>query len=155
MNTNPILLTQHYVRLLVSNSHGLGSSVGIATRYGLKGVGIECRCIEISARLDRPWGSANLLYNGYRVIPGGKERPGRESDHSLSSSALVKKEKSYTTTPPMDRTACTEPQCLYSTAIPLLPLLAVRPVQSLSACTRPHFTFFLLQCKPTNGHNTP
>ena len=28
-----------------------------------------------------------------------------------------------------------EPQCLYSTAIPLLPLLAVRPVQSLSACT--------------------
>ena len=29
--------------------------------------------------------------------------------------------------------ACTEPQCLYNTAIPLLPLLAVRPV--LSACT--------------------
>jgi len=35
----------------------------------------------------------------------------------------------------MGRTACTEPQCLYSTAIPLLPLLAVQPVQSLSACT--------------------
>jgi hypothetical protein len=32
----------------------------------------------------------------------------------------------------MGRTACTEP---YSRAIPLLPLLAVRPVQSLSACT--------------------
>jgi len=42
---------------------------------------------------------------------------------------------SYTSTPPMGRTACTEPQCLYSTAIPLFPLLAVRPVQSLSACT--------------------
>ena len=28
------------------------------------------------------------------------------------------------------------------TAIPLLPLWAVRPVQSLSACTRVHFTFF-------------
>jgi len=28
-----------------------------------------------------------------------------------------------------------------STAIPLLPLWAVRPVQSLSACTRVHFTF--------------
>ena len=42
---------------------------------------------------------------------------------------------SYTSTPPMDRTACTEPQCLYSTAIPLLPLWAVQPVQSLSACT--------------------
>ena len=31
----------------------------------------------------------------------------------------------------------------YSTAIPLLPLWAVRPVQSLSACTRVHFTFLL------------
>jgi len=41
----------------------------------------------------------------------------------------------------MGRTACTELQCLYSTAIPLLPLWAVRPVQSLSACTRVHFTF--------------
>jgi len=35
----------------------------------------------------------------------------------------------------MGRTACTEPQCLYSTAIPLLPLWSVRTVQSLSACT--------------------
>ena len=35
----------------------------------------------------------------------------------------------------MGRTACTEPQCLYSTAIPLLPLWAVRPAQSLGACT--------------------
>ena len=30
-----------------------------------------------------------------------------------------------------------------SRAIPLLPLWAVRPVQSLSACTRVTFTFFL------------
>ena len=51
---------------------------------------------------------------------------------------------SYTSTPPMYRTACTEPQCLYSTAIPLLPLWAVRPVQSLSACTRATFTFALI-----------
>ena len=35
----------------------------------------------------------------------------------------------------MGRAACTEPQCLYSIAIPLLPLWAVRSVQSLSACT--------------------
>jgi len=40
----------------------------------------------------------------------------------------------------MGRTACTEPQCLYSRAI-LLSLWAIRPVQSLSACTRVHFTF--------------
>jgi hypothetical protein len=43
----------------------------------------------------------------------------------------------------MGRTACTEPQWLYSRTIPLLPLWAVRPVQSLSACTRVHFTFFI------------
>ena len=31
----------------------------------------------------------------------------------------------------------------YSRAIPLLPLWAVLPVQSLSACTRVHFTFYI------------
>jgi len=37
--------------------------------------------------------------------------------------------------PRMGHMACTEPQCLYSTAIPLLPLWAVWPIQSLSAST--------------------
>ena len=54
--------------------------------------------------------------------------------------ATVPVQYSYTSTPPMGRTACTDPQCLYSTAIPLLPLWGVRPVQSLSACTTVHFT---------------
>jgi len=49
--------------------------------------------------------------------------------------ASVPVEYSYNSTPPMDRTACTEPQCLYSIAITLLPLCAVWPVQGLSACT--------------------
>jgi hypothetical protein len=31
------------------------------------------------------------VYNGYRVFPGGKERPGRDADPSPPSSALVKK----------------------------------------------------------------
>jgi hypothetical protein len=44
----------------------------------------------------------------------------------------------------MGRTACTDPQCLYSRAIPLLPLWAVRLVQILSACTSVHFKFFYL-----------
>ena len=43
----------------------------------------------------------------------------------------------------MDRTPCTQPQCLYCTAIPLLPLLAVQPVHNLIACTKVHFTFTL------------
>jgi len=41
---------------------------------------------------DRPWGPPSLLYNGYRVFPGGKERPGRDADPSPSSSAVVKKQ---------------------------------------------------------------
>jgi hypothetical protein len=35
---------------------------------------------------------AVLLYNGYRVFPAGKERPGRDADPSPSSSAVVMKE---------------------------------------------------------------
>ena len=31
---------------------------------------------------DRPWGPPSLLYSGYRFFPGGKERPGRDTDHS-------------------------------------------------------------------------
>jgi len=49
--------------------------------------------------------------------------------------ASVPVQYSYTSTPRMGRTVCTEPQCLYNRAIPLLPLWAVRSVQSLSACT--------------------
>jgi hypothetical protein len=40
---------------------------------------------------DRPWGPPSLLYNGYRVFPSGKERPGREADPSPLSSAAVMK----------------------------------------------------------------
>jgi len=41
---------------------------------------------------DRPWGPSSLLYNGYRVFPGGKKRPGRAADHSPPSSAVVNKD---------------------------------------------------------------
>ena len=50
---------------------GRDSSVGIATRYGLDGPGIESRLGKIfRTRPDRPWGPPSLLYNGYRVFPG-------------------------------------------------------------------------------------
>ena len=67
-------------------------------------------------------GSTSLQCNGYQVFPGSKEQPGRDADPSPPSSAVVKK----------------------SRAIPLLPLWAVRPVQSLSAYTRVHFTLLYL-----------
>jgi len=94
-----------------------------------------------------------------------------------SLSACTKVRFTYTSTPPMGRTACTEPQCLYKGTlylylylyspygsyglyrasvpvlrfplpIPLLPLWVVRPVQSLSACTRGHFTFTYTSTPP-------
>jgi len=38
--------------------------------------------------LNRLWAPPSLLYNGYRVFPGGKERPGRDADPSPASSTL-------------------------------------------------------------------
>jgi hypothetical protein len=50
------------------------SSVGIGTRNGLDGAGIEFRWGGDILRTlpDRRWGPPSLLYNGYRVFPGGK-----------------------------------------------------------------------------------
>jgi len=107
--------------------HGPGSSVGIATGHGLDGPGIESRWGREFPQLSRPsLGPTNLLYNGYRVFPAGKERPRRDTDPLPPSSALVMKEQSYTSTPPMGRTACTETQCLYKSAL----YLYLIPVQT-------------------------
>ena len=73
-------------------SSGPGSSVGIATDYGLDGPGFESRWGEIFRRPDRLWGPPILLYNGYRVFPGSKVRPGRAADHSPLSSVVVMEE---------------------------------------------------------------
>ena len=87
-----------------------------------------------------------VTYNGYRVFPGGEERPGRDADPSSPSSAVVIKGWSYTSTPPMGSTACREPQCLYKGALYLTSV----PVQGctlpyLSACTRVTFTLLLYE----------
>jgi hypothetical protein len=80
---------------------------------------------------DRPWGPTSLLYNGYWVFPGGKERPGRDADPSPPSSAMVMKGYSYTSTLPMGCTACTEPQCLYKGAFTYLILLPYTQIPSI------------------------
>ena len=53
---------------------------------------------RFSARPDRLWGPPSLLYNRYRVFPGGKIRPGRAADHSHPSSTAVVEQESYTST---------------------------------------------------------
>jgi hypothetical protein len=71
---------------------GPSSSVGIATDYGLDSPGLNPGGARFSACPDRLWGPPSLLYNGYRVFPGGKVRPGRAADHSPPSSAAVMEE---------------------------------------------------------------
>jgi hypothetical protein len=79
------------LRDIYFNFVGRDSSVGIATRYGLDGPGIETRRGEIfRSRPDRPWGPPSLLYNGYRVSFPGAKRPRRGVDNPPSSSARVK-----------------------------------------------------------------
>jgi hypothetical protein len=68
----------------------LDSSVGIVTDYGLDGPGIDAGGGEIFRTCpDQPWGPPSLLYNGYRVFPGSRKRPGRDADPSPLSSAEV------------------------------------------------------------------
>ena len=112
----------------MSSLSGPGSVVGIMTGYGLDGPGIESRW---RARFSAP------VQNGPGAHPasctvGTKSFPGVNSGRGI------------TLTPhPL-----LVPWSWKGRAIPLLPLWAVRTVQSLSACTRVHFTLpFLYNVK--------
>jgi hypothetical protein len=84
---------------------GRDSVVLTANRFGLDGSGIEsnwgCGNFPLPSRL--PWGPPSLQYNGYWVIVGGRAAEERLC-HSPPSSAkvpMLKKEYSYTSTPPL------------------------------------------------------
>ena len=70
--------------------HGPGSSVGIATDYGLNGPGSNPDGDEILPPVPaEPGAHPASCKMGTGVFPGGKVRPGRAADHSPSSSAAV------------------------------------------------------------------
>jgi hypothetical protein len=132
---------------------GPGSVVGIAIGYGLgrSGDRIPMRGEIFCTCPDRPWGPPSLLYNGFRGFSGDKERPGRDANPSSPSSAVGHERVElylyssygqyslYRASVPVQGCTLSLP---YSRAIRLLPLWAVRPVQSLNACTRVHFSLF-------------
>jgi hypothetical protein len=96
------------------------SSNGIATGYRLDGPGIESRWGRYFMHLCRPaLGPLQPPVHRGPGFSGGKERLGRDADASPTSSAVGHER------------------------VELLPLWAVRPVQSLSVCTRENFTFYL------------
>jgi hypothetical protein len=74
-----------------SAKSGSGSSVGMAIGYGLDVPGIESQWGGRDfPQLSRPaLDPPSLLYNEYRVFPGGSKRPGHDADPSPPSSAEV------------------------------------------------------------------
>jgi hypothetical protein len=81
---------------------GRDSSVGIATRYGLDGPGIESRWgARFSAPVQTGPGAHPASYTiGTKSFPG-VERPRRGADRPPPSSAEVKERVGYTSTPPL------------------------------------------------------
>jgi hypothetical protein len=79
------------LRTTIDTNCGPGSSVGIATGWKVRGSNPGGGEIFRTCP-DRLWGPPSLLYNGYRVFPGGKIRPGRDADHSPPSNAEVLEE---------------------------------------------------------------
>ena len=118
------------ITLYYSMLCGPHSSVGIAIGYRLDGPGIESRWGRDFPHLSRPaLGPTQLPVQWVPGLSRGKERPGRDADpHPL----LV-------------------PWSRKSRATHLLPLWAVRPVQSLSACTRVQLYPFTACCKYTES----
>ena len=80
------------------------SSVSTATAYGLDCPGIESRWGGEFFRIrpDQPWGPLNLLYNGYRVFPGGKAAGAWRLPPTPNLALRLKKEYSYAYAPPLE-----------------------------------------------------
>jgi hypothetical protein len=72
----------------------------------------------------RPWGLPSLLYNGCRVFPRGKERPGRDADPSPPTSAVGHERVEVYIFPPLGL-------CGLSLTHSLTHSQALRPMQGL------------------------
>ena len=72
---SPIRTKRYYFKCYIKQ-RGLGSSVGIMTDYRLDDPGSNPVGDKIFRLPDRPRGQPSLLYNGYRVFPGGRDGRG-------------------------------------------------------------------------------
>jgi len=60
-----------------------GPATGWTVRESIPGMSVIFRTYP-----DQPCGPPSVLYNGFRVFPGGKERPESDADPSPTSSAV-------------------------------------------------------------------
>jgi hypothetical protein len=84
-----------HIRVVLPQIFGRASFREVGVR-----VPVGSRIFTSPGRPDRLWGPPNLLYNGYWGLFPMIKRPGREADHSPSTSAEVKKMWIYTSIPP-------------------------------------------------------
>jgi hypothetical protein len=92
-------LFRMYLELDIIVNHSVPfTSDGIATRYGLKGSGIESRW---GARFSAPVHTGPGAHNGYRLSFQGVKRPGRDIYHPLPSGAEVKERVELYLYPPL------------------------------------------------------
>ena len=117
LTTRPPVLRHIYVKMYLPFMYSVGrcSVVGIATDYRLDGPGIESRWgARFSASVQTgPGALPGSCTMGTVFFPGIKSGRGVTLTPHPLLVPLVIKEYSYTSTPPIGRTACTEPQCLY------------------------------------------
>jgi len=106
---------------------GPGSVVSISTGYGLEGAGIKSR-----------WG----MRFSAPVQTGPGTHPASSTMGTWSFPGVKSGRGVTLTTHPL-----LVPSARKIRAIPLPNLWAIRPVQSLSACTRVHFTLMLVKCE--------
>ena len=133
---------------------GPGGSVGIATDYGLDGPGIESRWgARSSAPVQTgPGAHPASCTIGTGTFPGVKSGQGVTLTPHHFLVPWSRKSRVITLLPLW---AVLVPWSRKSKAIPLIHLWAVRPVRSLSVCTRVYFTFYLLSTFEYKGNTLP